>query len=377
MNRIRLIAAAVLYIQATAFAQVNQSFVFDGLVRTYVVYLPQSYQAGDHLPLMIALHGLTQSGNSMMGFSNFNAVADTGNFIVVYPDGVGNAWNVGFSGGSTADDVGFISALIDTLAAHYQINTERVYACGFSNGGFLSYRLACELTHRIAAIGPVAGTMTDGSAAGCQPEFPIPVLHIHGTADIVVSYNGGFGNQSVNQVLDLWNGFDGCPADPVIVNLPDIVAEGSTVQRLTWSPCLQGVQIQHLKVINGGHTWPGSVGTTGFGNTNRDINASSEIWNFVKQYSLPHVSGFANADKPVCAVFPNPAGYYATLKVSKVVSQSKISVYTIQGMHVKTIVLPAFTDEFALNVSDLPQGIYILSLSSFQGIANVRMQIIR
>ncbi|HOP14157.1 PHB depolymerase family esterase [Lentimicrobium sp.] len=285
---------------------VNGSFLFEGDTRTYSVYLPSGFQQSQSLPLLLALHGYTQTGQTMMTFSGFNQIADTAGFVVVYPDGVGNAWNVGFSGGSTANDVGFLMALTDSLHNSYNIDYSRVYATGFSNGGFMSYRLACEVPEKIAAIAPVAGTMTNGSASSCAPGLSVPVMHIHGTSDFVVSYNGGFGNLSAEQVVDLWNGFNDCPAQPTIENLPDIVAEGSTVQRYTWAPCNDDSKVVLLKIINGGHTWPGSVGVTGIGITNRDINAGSEIWNFVKHYSRPLLTSASATVDQYTVVYPNP-----------------------------------------------------------------------
>lgn len=343
--------------------QINGSFLFEGMTRTWIVYIPQQVRQDESLPLLLALHGLTQSGQTMMQFSDFSSVADTGNFIVCYPDGVGNAWNVGFAGGSTANDVGFLSALIDTLHVRYNIDLNRVYATGFSNGGFMSYRLACELSDRIAAIAPVSGTMTEGSYNSCQPGRKVPVLHIHGTSDLVVNYNGGFGNVSVDQVLTFWNDFDNCPAFPVIVNLPDLVAEGSTVQRYTWSPCDDSTDVMLLKVLNGGHTWPGSVGTTGLGNTNRDIIASNEIWSFLRHYSLDLTSSVDDAELSGLKVYPNPVHGLLTLECPFDKAGLVLSVYSADGKPVSSISIEAGSRLHTFNTSDLNPGLYLLRLT--------------
>jgi polyhydroxybutyrate depolymerase len=345
-------------------SQVNGSFSFDGINRTYMVYLPQNYTAGDSFPLLLALHGLTQSGQSIMGFSGFNLIADTADFIVVYPDGVGNAWNVGFAGGSTADDVGFISALIDTLYQTYNIDLNRVYSTGFSNGGFLSYRLACELGDRIAAIAPVAGTMTDGSYNLCSPERQMPVLHIHGTNDFVVSYNGGFGNKSVDQVLSFWNDYNNCPGIPLIENLPDLVAEGSTVKRYTWSPCEESSEVMLLKIINGGHTWPGSVGITGIGITNRDISASGEIWKFVSRFSLELTTGFEQIRPDNLLVYPNPVtGNALVIEFPDILPGSVFSVISSDGRTVISHSIPQNSTRIVTDISNLTPGFYLAILS--------------
>ena len=206
MKRFLLILIAIILSGNDSTAQISGSFVFEGINRTWKVWLPAGYTGQEPLPLLLALHGLTQNGQSIMEFSGFNQVADTAGFIVAYPDGVNNSWNVGFAGGSTANDVGFLLALTDTLNLLYNVDMQRVYATGFSNGGFMSYRLACESSDRIAAIAPVAGTMTDGSFNACLPQRAVPVLHIHGTSDFVVSYNGGFRTKYVSPAAELWGG---------------------------------------------------------------------------------------------------------------------------------------------------------------------------
>jgi len=369
MKKSLFILIAVILLSSVVKSQVNGSFVFDGLNRSWIVYLPVNYNQGETMPLLLALHGLTQTGQSIMQFSDFNSIADTGNFIVAYPNGVGNAWNVGFAGGSTADDVGFISSLIDTLFAQYNIDLTRVYATGFSNGGFLSYKLACELGNRIAAIAPVSGTMTEGAFTSCQPARNMPVLHIHGTNDIVVSYNGGFGNKSVDQVLAYWNGFNNCPGTAVIEDLPDLVAEGSTVQRYTWTPCDNASEVMLLKVINGGHTWPGSVGTTGYGITNRDISASGEIWSFVRFFSLEDATSIHVRSSEKLKIYPNPVsdGMLVIVSTSQLLG-TEICVLTTDGREIMTQPITRGSYEISLDVSGLKSGLYLLKVS---GGANV------
>jgi polyhydroxybutyrate depolymerase len=360
MKKYLFILLAAFQTTATFSQLINGSFQFDGLMRTYNVYLPADYQPGNTLPLILALHGYTQTGQSMMTFSGFNQVADTAGFVVVYPDGIGNAWNVGFSGGSTADDVGFLLALTDTLHQRYNIDYSRVYATGFSNGGFMSYRLACETPDRIAAIAPVAGTMTVESAASCAPGLSVPVLHIHGTSDFVVSYNGGFGNLSVDQVINLWNGFNQCPVQPTIENLPDIVAEGSTVQRYTWSPCSGDSRVVLLKVINGGHTWPGSVGVTGIGITHRDINASSEIWSFVKDFSRPLITSAYAVLPSQTLVYPNPLTGNL-LRINSADNWQTAEFFDVSG---REIFEKDISENSLIQVPYLEAGIYFLILKN-------------
>ncbi|MEL6972721.1 MAG: PHB depolymerase family esterase, partial [Bacteroidota bacterium] len=172
MNRLLLsfltIFAFCLMLVPNSYGQqiINSSIQFDDLERTYLLYVPPSYTGDESVPLVLNFHGYTSNSGEQFFYSDFRAVADLNNFLVVHPQGTqdseGNThWNVGW-GGSTVDDVGFTAALIDSLAAEYNINPERIYSTGMSNGGFMSYQLACELSDRIAAIASVTGTMNLG-----------------------------------------------------------------------------------------------------------------------------------------------------------------------------------------------------------------------
>jgi polyhydroxybutyrate depolymerase len=325
---------------------------------------PSTWSPEKNFPMLLALHGLTQTGNGMMGFSNFNLYAEQYGFIVVYPNGVSNSWNVGFPGGSTADDVGFLIALIDTVNAAYATDLNRIYSTGFSNGGFMSYRLACEAGDRIAAIASVAGTMTNASLSACQPSRDIPVMHIHGTNDYVVFYNGGFGNASVNEVLTFWKTANECPAIPTIENLPDLVPEGSTVQKQTWTPCTDSTEVTFYKINGGGHTWPGSVGTTGSGNTNRDIIASEEIWKFVSRFQLPQLH---TASKPAYSqelkIYPNPvSGKAVTILFAPSASPSRLEIFTTDGRLFLSAMLNPGTSAYTLLTRNLSKGMYFIKV---------------
>ncbi|RMF00022.1 MAG: hypothetical protein D6772_06880, partial [Bacteroidetes bacterium] len=139
----------------------------DGLEREYRLYVPAAYDGQSPWPLVFNFHGFTSNAAQQEIYSNMNTVADTAHFLVCYPEGIGNAWNVGWSFGSTADDVGFVDALIDSLSLAYELDAGRIYACGMSNGGFMSYRLACERSNRFAAIASVTGSMTRNY--DCEP----------------------------------------------------------------------------------------------------------------------------------------------------------------------------------------------------------------
>ena len=173
----------------TCFSAANSqqlySFIFDGIERTYRVHLPDNYNENENYPLVINMHGAGSNSFEEEFYTEFDQVADTAGIVMVYPDGVNNLWNIFQDGG--VDDVGFISALIDTMHINYNIDLLRVYACGMSMGGFMSHRLGCQLNNRIAAIGSVAGLIV---YFNCNFTRKVPVLQIHGTADDVVPYAG-------------------------------------------------------------------------------------------------------------------------------------------------------------------------------------------
>ncbi len=268
---------------------VTGNFDFDGQTRYYTVFLPENYSGKTSLPLVINLHAYSFTQSRQMEYTRMNLVADTSGFMVVYPGGSNN-WNSGISdhpGYPTPDidDVGFISALIDTLSNKYSnLDPDRVYACGFSNGGIMSQKLACQLSNRIAAIASVAGGMTSSTVNDCVSTRAIPVLLILGTADGTANEDYFY---TIDQILDHWKNINNC-VDESSVQLPDTVpGDGCTVEKISYFNSSDEVRVLFYKVINGGHSWPGAIESEAWsGNTNMDINANVEIWNFFKNYTL-------------------------------------------------------------------------------------------
>ncbi len=365
MRSVHLLLVVLLLLVAPSLrAQSNGTLVFDGLTRSYIVYTPPSYVPGASLPLVFVLHGFTQTAQNIMDVSGFNQVADTANFIVVYPNGVGNAWNTnsGMSGGSTADDIGFIGALTDTLFSLYGIDTTRVYSCGFSAGGYMSHRLACESPRCFAAIASVAGTMSTAAYSACIPTRPVPVLQIHGTADAVVSYNGGFGGVSVDDVIAKWVSLDACPVTPILTSLPNTnVTDNSTVESYVYTPCTGTTQVELLKVIGGGHQWPGTTSLLGgLGTVNRDINASGEIWNFFRPQVCNSFSTTVDAPQANAITLErvSPTVYRIVLESPR---ECEYSVFDLNG---RRIISSSTTREGLLDVSLLEHGLYLLVVNT-------------
>ena len=294
--------------------------------------------------------------------SDMNAVSDTARFLVCYPEGINASWNVGWVFGSTADDVGFTAALIDELYGKYNIDQNRVFACGMSNGGFMSYRLACELPSRIAAIASVTGSMVPQALTSCKPGRPVPVMEIHGTSDNIVNYNGSpLIAAAIPDVLRLWQKNNGCDETPEKAEIPDVnPMDGTTTERWVYQNCENHGTLVHYRVTNGGHTWPGAAGN-GTG-TSRDFHASTVIWHFFNNQSLPVVSGLED-DKIsfLMSAYPNPADDLLTLSFSEAGSYH-ISLFTMTG---SKILETSVSNHLAqIQVGNLRPGMYNIQVKN-------------
>ena len=279
-----------------AHAQVSSTISHNGITRDHITYVPTGYTQGTPTPLVFVMHGFTQSASAIMNATDFNALAELEGFIVAYPNGVNNGWNTNspFPGGSTADDVGYIGALCDTLIAAFSIDTTRIYACGFSAGGYMSHKLGCESPKCFAAIASVSGTINTGDVGECAPQHTPGVLQIHGTSDFIVSYNGSiFSGLGVQEVLDLWTANLACTTPAVITPI------NGNVEQQVYAPCNGNATVVHYKISGGGHTWP----------TGSEFNAINVIWDYFQDFTCGDISTMVqSASAAQLAAWPNPAG---------------------------------------------------------------------
>lgn len=265
-----------------------------GATRTYRVYVPARYDGKKPVPLVIALHGGGGAGRGMNTLTRLNDVADAHGFLVVYPDGRFRHWNDGRQSGAAesreVDDVGFLADLIDALARKYSVDRKRVFATGISNGGFMSQRLACDLSDKVAAIAVVAATMGQELSGKCNPRQPVSVLLIHGTEDPLVPYEGGRvqvrGGGAIVSAPDAvgkWVELNGCTAKPKTDSLPDTAEDETRTRRETYTGCRNGTEVIFLTIEGGGHTWPSGpqyLPVRRIGRTSGDFDASALIWEF-------------------------------------------------------------------------------------------------
>ena len=253
-----------------------ETITHNGLERKYIIYTPQGYDGNSKLPLLLNFHGFGGQAGDHMSYSNMRSTADSENFILVYPQGTdldgSPHWNAALNGGdnkSDVDDLGFIEALINKLSSENLIDLKRVYAVGYSNGGMMSYALACYKSGLISAIGSVSGYMLQTE---CSPSHSIPLIKLHGTTDY---YDGGGVYNSVESVLNFWVNFNNTDTNPIISNIND---NGTSITSYKYENGDNSVSVEHYKIIGGEHVW--------FNNDFDGKNTGQLIWDFVSKYDI-------------------------------------------------------------------------------------------
>ncbi|MDC0453746.1 prolyl oligopeptidase family serine peptidase [Gammaproteobacteria bacterium] len=264
----------------------NQSILHNGISRDYILYIPENLPT--NAPLVVVSHGYTSSAKTMMSYSGMNKVADEEKFLVVYPQGTkdqrgNNFFNVGyeFHASSKVDDLGFIKALAIKLTEDYQVNPNHIFATGMSNGGDLSYFLACYASDTFQAVAPIAGTMMQTTIETCKPQKGMPIFAVHGKADEVTYFDGDMANR------DKWGPYPGIPA--VIehwvdvnaveiskqVDLDNITNFTASNEALSFDRYLSETSDHEvwLYIHSGGHDW-----------SLKELDTSSEIWSFFTRY---------------------------------------------------------------------------------------------
>lgn len=294
--------------------KIRHVLFYDGQPREFSVYLPaacNSDKQANGFPVVFAFHGVMMNGETMAKMTLLHELGNRCNFIVVYPDGDGHGilrtWNSGGRSGRleriAEDDVGFVRCVIGQLQNRYSIDPKRIHATGFSNGAMLCYRLAVEAPEVFASIAPIAGTL---AVPVRNASRFVPTLHIHGTEDKVVAWDGpnlktpkNLEFLSVPQTLETWKKLLSASGTHVAENpmlvcraekWPDRKADGTRieVQRFGLDPESDVPDLQFVRVIGGGHTWPGGENREWVvGNTSEEFNANEMMWDFFQNHPLP------------------------------------------------------------------------------------------
>lgn len=374
-----LLAIVATFICWYSYGQTNitDSIVHQTYQRKFMVHFPPNFNTSTQRPLVLNLHGGSGNMVNAQGFSMLNPVSDQNNFIIAWPQGYGIA-PPGFSwadGRNTTadqagvDDIGFIDKLIDTLITRYNVDTNKIYICGFSNGGFMVQRLACQLSDRFAAMASLGSSMDTVLYQNCNPSKPIPMAIFNGTADPAMPYGGGpMQNPKVIPVVPVdttvqhWVKHNNCQTASPLFNFPDtFTTDNSTAELYTFTNCDCNADVKFYKLINGGHTWPGvyvASQASVLGNTNRDLNASVELWNFFNAHNLCNTTVGIDEQsiKPTVKIYPNPAKTELYLSISQT-EINEISVSNLLGQ-----VLIQTKNQNHIDISNLTNGIYIITI---------------
>ncbi len=278
------------------------AFFHDDHLRRTIFYIPKRLKRRKR-SLILCLHNEEETPESMTRLTRrgFNKLADQNGFIVGYPEGLNEYWNDGredsisLSHYNEIDDVGFIEKLIDYGIDSFRVDPSRIFVTGLSNGGFMTFRLACELSKKIRGIAAVSASLALDQLVNCSADSTVSVMIINGTRDPMMPYDGGEmivddrsqgSNLGTEETIDFWLHENSCKEKS---NKKDVsnanLFDETRSERFTWSNCKNKTKVVLITVTNGGHTWPGGrqyMGEKSIGKTSKDFDASKEIWRFFK-----------------------------------------------------------------------------------------------
>ena len=249
--------------------------------REYLLHIPENYDSNNSHPIVFNFHGYGGTATDHMYSADLRSIADTAGFILVYPQGLpldgSPHWNVAENGGdnkSNSDDFGFVTSLINELQSEYNVDTNRIYACGYSNGAGFSFSVACHLD-QFAAMASISGLMSDWALINCDPPKPVGVMIIHGTSDESRPYSGiNDYLLSVDEEIQFWTDFNDTDSIPQINNFND----GNTIEHFKYDNGTNGSSVELYKINNGYHVW--------FDFLHNGKNTNQLIWNFFSKHSL-------------------------------------------------------------------------------------------
>jgi polyhydroxybutyrate depolymerase len=280
-----------------------ESLTFDGVKRTYRIYLPSHLARPAPVVLMLHGGGGSGSGQELVSQGGFNRIADREGILILYPDGVGRNWNDGRSNvkseatSENVDDVGFLKALVAEIGYKHAIDRQRVFVTGMSNGGFMSFRLACDAADVFRAAAPVVAGLSVDLGPRCKPAKPVSISIMNGTEDPLVPWQGGDvkvlwmkrgATWSATQTYEKWIELDGCHLrfdEPEMNKVPD---DETSLLRHRAVDCSAGTEVRLYEIRGGGHNWPGGatyLGESMVGRVTREFDANEEIWSFFKSVS--------------------------------------------------------------------------------------------
>ena len=344
-----VLLAAVLLVIVHVSAQI-QTFNWQNTQRQFLLYEPADRTAP--VPVMYFLHGLGDNITNCAASMNFSQLANQWGWCILVPQALNvqgsTMWNVGFGG--SADDAGFFLALLDSLQGVGMVNPDSVFFTGFSLGGFMTHKMAIEHGDRLNACAPVSGLITYDLADEVPPA-PVRLLHIHGTSDNVVGWNGSssyFGNIGigVDSIVSFWTGWNGCTSEPEIDSFPDTRSDGLRFVRYAYTG--GEAEFQLIKVIGGSHDW--------YSGTNRDIDYFDVIHQFFLGEGSTMGLSTPQSPSPRFEVWPNPASRQVHVGASRA---GEVTLCDMRGAELMSTTVSDGVATF--DISSLPSGAYLLS----------------
>lgn len=371
-----LLMAVILLLADDAFAQnIYDSINVGGRWRTFMTHLPRGYTPSRRYPMILAFHG-GQNGEqqAQLGWravavmSELNEKSDNEGFIVVYPEGTVINGNRTWNGGGCCppamnqniDDVGFTARLLDSLIARFPVDTQRIYAAGSSNGAMLCFRLACQLSHRFAAIATISATHM---FTPCTPARPIPIINFHSYMDSAVPFQGGIGEgpsgvrfTSQDSTMNLWRRINACSQFDTVIN-----GRGMNYDFWKISRCSCGVEFHQYTTTDGGHSWPGGIPNNN--PVSVQINATNLLWQFFRQYTLACVTttGVQQGTDSFSDwnLYPNPSHEFVNIPTT-------VDSYTILNTLGQRVAEGIPTQQ-RISIDHLPAGVYYVQFRTAGG----------
>ncbi len=372
---------------------VKDSLLHQDKQRLYILHIPPDYDGSKKVPMLIFLHGGGGNFLSAQGFTRFNPVSNKNGFITAYPQAYYESAPNSFiwaDGRNTSadkagiDDVGFIGKMTDTILAGYNVDRKKIYLCGFSNGSFLTQRIAFEDNKRYAAMAALGGTLDSNLLQNANPGRAIPMMYVFGMEDPFVPFEGGLVSgvpgvpvTGIESAVKYWAENNRCKTELDSVRLPDITPkDNSTITVFEYTDCGCNSDVKYYKIYGAGHTWPG-VENESYeeiaGETNEDINAGEELWNFFNKYELC-LSGSTVEEKNAAGmkVFPNPASDYIEINLdrwspSSRWTPSEIKIYNSFVECIMSVVGGAIHELplQRIDISHLPAGMYFIQIGNY------------
>lgn len=403
MKKFTFLSIAVLFFTLQSFAQtIIKQINVDGINRDYRLYAPPVYDGFYPVPLVINLHGKTSTAAQHEAYCRTSPVADTGNFIVVHPNGYANDRNIrewftdkfATNNPLNIDDVKFIDALIEDVKANYNIDANRIYIMGFSNGAFMTYTLAAKLSNKVAAICANGGGMIFPFLGDISNTLthPMPVLNMHGTVDPLVTFAGTVQYPSADSLVRKWASYDGCNMTPTVTAIPNSnLSDGCTADRKVYGGGNLGSTVEFITIYGGQHSWPGATSNSR-GVTCRDFNATGEAWKFFRRFNLSQFGGGFLAPKPkdienafsnseaksksllnnsgslTPDVYPNPFTDKVKVTLPENTSLNDITIVNILGKKIPLNLILVNGNTLDIETSSWEKGIYFLRIANNKNI---------